>query len=273
MSHRSYILCFLALILVSCARTEREKELLAPKKDVPIREAFNVRFVFSEEAVIKATLEAPHALEREITNIDGNGKEVVKSIQEFDRGVTMTFFDEEGNLSSTLTADSAWFPGDFKRAEFIGKPVTIEDVSGRTMTALKLFWNKADDVIWAPYHRYPPVVSYRLDRGRLDHNIPNAIKNVFDDNFADEPDTAVVRTIRHMADSVLALPNKTDGDYVLVDYFGSVLDTVVLPPTLNRVHVETDADNIYADSLRAKMDFSSYNFLNPRGSVKMEDGF
>jgi len=273
MQRLNHIFLVIVLFALGCARTQREKEFLNPRTDVPLREAYNVRFVFSEEAVIKATLEAPHAIEREIRSIDDNGKEKVESVQEFDRGVKMTFYDDEGNFKSTLTADSAWFPGDFKRAEFVGKPVTIEDISGRVMTSLKLYWNKDSEEIWAPYHRYPPVRKYKVDRQLLEGNAPDAVKEVFDKNFSEKADTAVVREIRHLADSVMAIPEKTPGDIVLFDYFASVLDTTVLPATINRVHVETENDNIYADSLWAKMDFSAYNFLYPRGSVKMEEGF
>ena len=268
-----YILLGGALLLSACSRTEREKEFLNPKSDVPVREAFNVRFVFSEEAVIKATLEAPHAVERVYRSIDDNGKEVEENVQEFDRGVTMTFFDEEGVLKSTLTADSAWFPSDFKRAEFVGKPVRIDNEGGQIMEALRLFWDKDNEIIWAPRNRYPPTRIIQVDRRQLQGNRPDAVKRVFDKNYADLPDTTVVRQIRHLADSIRGLPEASPGDRVLFTYLGSVLDTLFMPPTLNRVHIETATENIYADSLRAKMDFKEYILDNPRGSIELEEGF
>lgn len=272
MSFKHYILfCTISAILFGCAPTKEELEYLNPQKDVPLREAFNVRFIFSEEAVIKATLEAPHAVERKRKQINAVGEEVEEGYQEFDRGVTMTFFDEEGIEKSRLTAKYGEFPGNFDKAEFRGN-VVVKNVTGETMVTDKLFWDKKAEIIWAPYILRLPQPIYYVEKGRMDGNPPDAIKNIVDAKFAGKPDSILWKTVHHDLDSLIAVKDKSPGDSVLLGFLHDMMDTTWTRPIINQVEVSTDTEHIYGDSLEAAMDFSKYKIYNIRGAVEMEEG-
>ena len=183
----------------------------------------------------------------------------------------MTFFDEEGIQKSQLTALYGEFPGDFDRAEFRGN-VVVKNVTGETMITDKLFWDKRAERIWAPYILRRPKPIYYVDKKRRQGNPPDALKNILDANFANKPDSVLWKSVHHDLDSMIAVPNKTPGDSVLLGYLHDWMDTTWSRPVINQVEVSTDSEHIYGDSLEAAMDFSKYKIYNIRGAVEMEEG-
>lgn len=268
---RHILFWILSVILLGCSPTKEELDFIKPNKDVPLREAFNVRFIFSEEAVIKATLEAPHAVERKRIFYNEAGEEREESYQEFDQGVEMTFFDEAGLEKSRLTALYGEFPGGFNRAEFRGN-VVVKNVTGETMVTDKLFWNKKEELIWAPYILRPPQPIYYVDKRKMEGNRPDAIRNTLETQFAGKPDSLIWKAVHNDLDSLIAIPEKTAGDSVLLGFLHDLMDTTWTRPVINQVEVSTDTEHIYGDSLEAAMDFSKYKIYNIRGAVEMEDG-
>ena len=99
----------LAVILVSiawvfrsgCTRTDQEQAFLDEiQKEGPVQEAFNVKFLFSEMANVSARLLAPHVIEKVVNK---------ENVSYFDRGLRITFFDEEGNIKSDLKSHKGQF--------------------------------------------------------------------------------------------------------------------------------------------------------------------
>ena len=70
-----WIIALLGIVLWGCTRSEEEDATLDQmEKGTPIKEAFQVRFTFSENAVMQAELEAPHAIEEESQNKVGHAQ-------------------------------------------------------------------------------------------------------------------------------------------------------------------------------------------------------
>lgn len=140
-SMKRNILCsfLLVFLLAACSGNEKERRLLEEMtQEDPVQEAYNVEFIFSEMAVIQARLEAPHVVE-----INENNKEV----QYFDRGLHLTFYNEEGQVKSELTANSGKFRDGFSNAEVRGNVVMINENNGRMETE-KLLWNQEQDSLY-----------------------------------------------------------------------------------------------------------------------------
>lgn len=127
-----------ALIWGACTRTPREQALLDRLKEgAPQKEAFNVRFLFSEEGKLQAELVAPHAIEQR----DGE-----EDLRIFDRGIRIQFYTPEGESKSDLKAVHAIFKKQFNYAEMWEDVVVINNKSD-TLETDTLFWNKEANVM------------------------------------------------------------------------------------------------------------------------------
>lgn len=256
-------LCLFLLLGTSCS-SEEEDVFVEKEDNAPIREAFQVRFIFSEMAEVKASLEAPHAIETMI------GEE---SVQIFDRGVLMTFFNKEGEESSRLVADSAIFRNKFEQAEF-WRNVVINNIGGEKVDAKRLHYVKGDSVstMWAPLEVTPPTPIYKVNRALLNsESLPGTIERSFNQKFGQQSDSVIVESVHHDLDSLLAIESKTLGDTVLMEALSSTVDTFYTSPEINQVVVQTASELIYGDSLWALTDFSRYRIYRISGAVEMDE--
>ncbi|MEM0996292.1 MAG: LPS export ABC transporter periplasmic protein LptC [Bacteroidota bacterium] len=140
---RTLQIAFLLLIVLlsACSRTEEEKARLKQfEEDGPVREAFNVRFLFSEQALLQAELTAPHAIE---------STEDEQDVRIFDDGLNLVFYTEEGTEKSNLTSENGKFRNQFKQAEVWGNVVMVNE-KGDRMETEKLFWDKVEDRLYTP---------------------------------------------------------------------------------------------------------------------------
>lgn len=92
----SLILALLLHIFIGCSDQRVKPKVISIKtKELPDQESFNTKVVFSDSGIVKAILRAGHIAvysSRNETILDG--------------GITVDFFDKEGNHTSVLTADS-----------------------------------------------------------------------------------------------------------------------------------------------------------------------
>lgn len=124
----------LCLALASCGRTAHESDVLDRLKvGGPQKEAFNVRFLFSEQGVLQAELTAPHAIE---------SKEDEQDVRIFDKGLHIQFFDVDGSTKSDLQAGRGTFKNNFNFAELIDDVVVVNNKSDTLMTDT-LYWDKS----------------------------------------------------------------------------------------------------------------------------------
>lgn len=166
-----HILLFaiLTLFLLGCTRTEAEEATLKNFGDgAPIKEAFQVKFVFSENAIIQAQLEAPHAIE---------AKENGQDIRIFDRGLHMTFYTPAGEKQSELTSIHGKFKNQFNDATVWGDVLMING-KGDRLTADTLFWNKTKNRI-----RAKPMINPRKGTVERPVMIKTATENIYGDSL------------------------------------------------------------------------------------------
>lgn len=152
----------LILGLLGCTRTEEEEATLKQfDEGTPTKEAFQVRFVFSENAVVQAELDAPHAIE---------AKENGQDVRIFDKGLHMIFYTPDGQKESELTSVHGTFKNQFNDAIIHGDVVMLNS-KGDRLTADTLFWNKTKNRIKAK----PTIVNNRVKRPVMIHTATEII--------------------------------------------------------------------------------------------------
>ena len=107
----------------------------------PAQEAFNVKFIYSDSAQIKAILEAPHAIEK----TDSTGKNRTRM---FDKSFKVTFFSETGVESSIMTADTGEVKNQAEQGEAWGNVVIVSNADSSTVKTERLFWDNKIGRIW-----------------------------------------------------------------------------------------------------------------------------
>lgn len=160
--------------LLGCTRTEEEDATLKSFQDnKPVKEAFNVRFVFSEDATVQAELQADHAIE---------AKEGGQDVRIFDRKLHLVFYDKEGNMSSDLTADHGVFKNQFNDAKLWGN-VKMLNYKQDQLAADTLFWNKTVNRIRAKPEIVYPDSGNRPPFVRRPVAILTATENILGDSL------------------------------------------------------------------------------------------
>ncbi len=138
MMRQFWIIVLLAFAAWSCTRTEEEDATLKQfEEGTPVKEAFQVRFVFSENAIVQAELEAPHAIEAREENED---------VRIFDKGMHLSFYTPEGTKETDLVAKNGKFRNQFNEAEVWGEVVMINS-KGDQLRTEHLWWNKTKNRI------------------------------------------------------------------------------------------------------------------------------
>lgn len=123
---------FLPVILISACTTDLEKvELVGNKKLLPIETAVDLQIIYSDSANIKAIIFAP-IFERYV------GTEIYT---EMNKGVNVKFYDEAGNIISTLTSNYAIHKTEEKIME-VRKEVEVVNVKGEKLKTEYLQWNE-----------------------------------------------------------------------------------------------------------------------------------
>lgn len=160
---RHFLLVSLLILgLLGCTRTEEEEATLKQfDEGTPTKEAFQVRFVFSENAVVQAELDAPHAIE---------AKENGQDVRIFDKGLHMIFYTPDGQKESELTSVHGTFKNQFNDAIIHGDVVMLNS-KGDRLTADTLFWNKTKNRIKAK----PTIVNNRVKRPVMIHTATEII--------------------------------------------------------------------------------------------------
>jgi LPS export ABC transporter protein LptC len=134
-----FFLVTVIVLLTACKRSQAEEAYLKDMtKDEPVQEAYNVKFMLTEKAILQARLTAPHVIERD----EANGR-----VSYFDKGLHLEFFTPEGAKESDLVANEGVFRNKFAAAEVFGN-VVVTTNDGKKMETEKLFWNRESDSIY-----------------------------------------------------------------------------------------------------------------------------
>lgn len=124
---------FLFLLIQGCTKSELAQPL---EYDGPQSEAENVELFYSENQLIKVKLLADLVYE-----FEGGDRE-------FPKGIYLEFFDEEGNLSSRLRANHAFYTKKENLWKATGKVEVENIVKKEQLNTEELFWTPTKKEIY-----------------------------------------------------------------------------------------------------------------------------
>jgi len=123
------------LSLVSCDESDKKStEIL--EYEGPFQEADDLVMLYSETAQVKIRLKAKKLWEYE------NGD------REFPEGIFMEFFDENGDISSTLRADEAYFYKEENKWRGRGDVEIRSLENNQQLDTEELFWKPGEQVMY-----------------------------------------------------------------------------------------------------------------------------
>ncbi|WP_228779929.1 LPS export ABC transporter periplasmic protein LptC [Aquiflexum lacus] len=128
------IIAFLPLILASCGE-EVDTSMLEVYLG-PTSIAYDVDLVHSDSAIIRTHLKAKKQMEFE----DGN--------LEFPEGIEITFFDKEGNISTTMRADKGFYERSKNLYRGEGDVKVDNFEKEQKLSSEELFWDPGSKKIY-----------------------------------------------------------------------------------------------------------------------------
>lgn len=129
------IILILLILLLSCNNSDKQVTDTKLKKEFPDQEGWNQTLRATKNGQLSAIIKYGY-MERY------NKKKIVN----FSNGVTVDFFDEEGNHTSQLTSDNGRLDENTNNIEAFGNVVVISD-TGITLQTQKIWWDNAIEKI------------------------------------------------------------------------------------------------------------------------------
>lgn len=128
-----YFIIALLFLTIACDPAEQTKPLIY---EGPVREMEDIEINHTESGVIKLKMKAP------VYHLFLNEDEA------FPEGIDLQFYDEEGNLSSTLHANEAFYSK--SKAEWHGKGnVEVKNMQkNEQLNTEELFWKPGEQKIY-----------------------------------------------------------------------------------------------------------------------------
>jgi LPS export ABC transporter protein LptC len=124
------LLCSIIILLLSC---EKKEEILPfTETDLKLEKTKDVEILYSDSSIVRIRIKAP-ALIFHLQASD--------PFQEFSEGIHIDFFNPQGKITSTLTADYA-ARYQSKKLTFLKKNVRWESINKEVMESPELTWNE-----------------------------------------------------------------------------------------------------------------------------------
>lgn len=143
-----------SILLMACENDLRDVEKIANiQEEENVNISTDVTVIFSDSANVKAELSGPEL------------REYPDSIQmfEFQKGVLIRFFDEEGNESQRIRSDYAVRKVEEELTEF-RKNVVVNMADGSVIKSEELFLDEKKDIY---YNSVPITFEFKDQRGSL----------------------------------------------------------------------------------------------------------
>lgn len=121
------------IFLILCFGCDKNEELIPfTEKDLKLEKTKGVEILYSDSSIVRIRIKAP-ALEFHLQASD--------PFQEFPEGIHIDFFNPQGKITSTLTADyAARFQS--KKKTFLKNNVRWESINKEVMESPELTWNE-----------------------------------------------------------------------------------------------------------------------------------
>ena len=153
-SKRGFIVlaCVLSALFTACETDLKEVDRIAAiQAEEPVDISRNITMIYSDSAVVQAKLSSP---EMRHYNVE-------KPYYEFQKGVTIVFYDEQGNESQRITADYAIQKETEELIEF-RQNVVITRADGSVIKTEELIHNQKENTF---YNQVPITAYFKDGRG------------------------------------------------------------------------------------------------------------
>lgn len=129
-----FLFFILSLVFASCREDVDTSALQV--YDGPLNSAINIHLIHSDSAVVRSEIKAPKQLEFSNGNI------------EFPEGIDIQFFEVDGTLSTTMTADKGYFLKTENIYKGIGNVQVKNLLKDQRLQSEELYWNPTDKKIY-----------------------------------------------------------------------------------------------------------------------------
>ena len=123
------------LSTAACSKEEPEEEVVADYEG-PLIAADSVRTLYSDSAIVRIMVLAPKQFEYK------NGD------REFPEGIYLEFYEDDGNISSTLEADYGFLFSEEDRYTGIGNVKVIGEEGNRRLFTDTLHWSQPEEKVY-----------------------------------------------------------------------------------------------------------------------------
>lgn len=128
-----------SIFISQCSKPNLEDvKVLTDEKEYPSETAYNIEYIYSDSAKVKAKLKAPYMEKYESDN----------PYIEMSKGMNVTFFDRDKQPSSFLKADYGIRYDNKKITEAKGNVVVVT-TNGDTLTTEHLVWNEKKNKVFS----------------------------------------------------------------------------------------------------------------------------
>lgn len=123
------------LTLASCS-SENKDILNQPTYDGPSMEMDSIKTMYSDSAIVKIMIRAP----KQLNFSNGN--------EEYPNGISLEFFNELGEVISTLEANKAYYIEKEKHYKGVGNVIVVNLETGDRLNTEELFWNPKEEKVY-----------------------------------------------------------------------------------------------------------------------------
>lgn len=134
-----FLLCILAMIVVSCKDTVAERKNTVIEPDIPLHAIWDFSMTLMDSARIKAVVSSTRAIvneKRQETMLDG--------------AVVVEFMSESSRRVGLLTADSAKIDDRSRNMFAYGNVKVVSDSTHVTLTTPMLMWDNGKQLLFTP---------------------------------------------------------------------------------------------------------------------------
>ncbi len=126
---------FIAILIFLAACTENTQKLDSLVYNGPLVELDHVQTLFSDSAIVKVELRAPKELE-----FDNGDKE-------FPQGIHLDYFDVDGSITATLSADYCYYYHETDTWRALRNVNIKNPKTGEQLNTEELFWEPKKEIV------------------------------------------------------------------------------------------------------------------------------
>jgi len=127
---------YLSILTLASCSSENKDILNPPTYDGPVMAMDSIETMYSDSAIVKIKITAP----KQLNFSDGN--------EEYPNGISLEFFNELGEVISTLQANKAYYIEKEKHYKGVGNVIVVNLETGDRLNTEELFWSPKDEKVF-----------------------------------------------------------------------------------------------------------------------------